>query len=109
MARAVVKGAAILEVLAVNVVLIAFFVLVSGDYAYRASYWGSMGFSPTTSLYPFSLVTSATNGQTSIPGLLTLDWHQVIAVILVVVDTLYLWSWLRGRRGPGVQPPPTSK
>jgi hypothetical protein len=104
-----VKGAAVLEVLAVNAVLLYLFFLVSGDYAFRAGYWASMGFTPTTSLFPFSLVTSAKNGQTSIPGLLTLDWHQVIVAILIVADALYLWSWLRSQRGQNNPPPPISK
>ena len=104
------KGGSVLEVVVVNAVLLYLFWAVSADYAFRDGYWASMGFTPTTSLFPFALITSATSGQTSIPGLLTLDWHQVIAVILIVADALYLWAWLRARRdGSGARAPPTPK
>jgi hypothetical protein len=88
----------IIEVIVVNAVLVFLFTQVSGDLVFRNNYWAAMGFYPTTTLYPLSLVTSAVKGQTSIPGLLTVDWEQVIVVVLVFADLVYFWSWYSARR-----------
>jgi hypothetical protein len=81
-----------------NVVGLILAVLIAGDQAYRLSYWRSMGFTPHTDYYPFFLITTATKGTTYIPGLLTIDWLQVLVVILAVVDSLMLIGYVR-RRG----------
>ena len=86
-----------LEVLAVNAVLIALFLWITGDYAFRTAYWGTESFAPTTVRYPLFLITSAVKGSTSIPGLLTVDWQQIVLLILVLTDVIYAYSLLRAR------------
>ena len=92
----------LVEVVFVNLVLIALLLSTTGDYGFRNRYWESEGFSPSTARYPFLLIASATNGSTNIPGLLTLDWQQVTVVLLVAVDLVYLWSAMKSRNSsPG--------
>ncbi|MDA4116845.1 MAG: hypothetical protein OK455_00680 [Thaumarchaeota archaeon] len=82
----------ILEVVVVNAVLLALLAWVTGDYSTRADYWGPESFTPTMVRYPLFMITSAARGSTVIPGLLTVDWQQIIVLILVVTDVIYLWS-----------------
>jgi hypothetical protein len=94
----------LLEVLIANLVLIALLFWITGDYSFRIAYWGTEVFTPTTVRYPLFLVTSAVKGSTCvpstcIPGLLTLDWQQVVLLLMAVTDAVYLWSLLRMRRG----------
>lgn len=88
----------LIEVLFVNALLIALLLWITGDYSFRTAYWGTEGFSPTTVRYPLLLITSAAKGTTSIPGLLTIDWQQVVALVLVVTDAIYLSNLLRSRK-----------
>lgn len=91
----------LIEVLFVNALLIALLLWITGDYSFRTAYWGTEGFSPTTVRYPLLLITSAAKGTTSIPGLLTIDWQQVVALVLVVTDAIYLSNLLRSRKSAG--------
>ena len=86
---------AFVEVLVVNVVLIALLVWISGDYSYRAAYWGPEGFTANMVRYPLFYITSAVKGTTHIPGLFSVDWQQVVLVILIVADLVYLLSIFR--------------
>ena len=83
-----------------NAVLIYLLTQVIGDYSFRANYWAAMGFTPSTSLFPLTLITSAVKGGTSIPGLLTLDWEQVLILAIVVADGIYIWEFLRRSKQP---------
>jgi hypothetical protein len=101
----------LLEVLIVNLVLIGLLFWITGDYAFRTAYWGTEVFTPTTVRYPLFLVTSAVKGSTCvpstcIPGLLTLDWQQVVLLLMAVTDAVYIWSLLRMRRGAAEAPRP---
>ena len=87
------------EVLVVNVILVALLFWITGDYSFRTAYWGTMSFNPATARYPLFLITSAAKGSTSIPGLLTVDWQQVVALVLLLTDAVYLSNMLRSRRG----------
>ena len=90
----------LLEVLIANIVLVALFLWITADYSFRAAYWGTEVFNPTTVRYPLFLVTSAVKGSDPpIPGLLTLDWQQVVLLLMAVTDAVYLSSVLRVRRG----------
>jgi hypothetical protein len=93
-----VKLLPLLEVLVANLALIALFSWITGDYDFRASYWTTEAFTSATARYPLFLITSAMKGSTSIPGLLTLDWQQVVVLLLVVTDAVYAWSLLAARR-----------
>ena len=93
------KLRSIVEVVVVNVILVALLFWITGDYGYRTAYWGTESFTPSTVRYPLFLITSATKGSTSIPGLLTVDWQQVVALVLVLTDAVYLYNLLRSRRG----------
>ncbi len=88
----------LLEVLFANAVLIALLLWMTGDYGYRTAYWGPEGFTPTTVRYPLFLITSAVKGSTSIPGLLTVDWQQIVLVLLVVTDAVYAYAVLHARK-----------
>ncbi len=89
---------ALVEVLVVNVVLIALLIWITGDYSYRAAYWGPEGFTPNMVRYPLFYITSAVRGTTHISGLFTVDWEQVVLLVLVVTDGVYAWSALKGSR-----------
>lgn len=90
---------ALLEVLTFNAILIPLLLLITENYGLRLAYWGEEGFTPTMTRYPFFFITSAVKGATHIPGLLSVDWQQVILVALVLVDLLFLRSALMERRG----------
>ena len=89
---------ALLEVLVVNLVLIALLLWISGDYGYRAAYWGPEGFTSTMVRYPLFYITSAVKGSTRIPGLLSVDWQQVVLLLLVVTDAVYAFSLAKSLR-----------
>lgn len=93
----------LLEVIGVNVVLVALFLWVTGDYAFRTYYWGTEGFAPATARYPLFFITSAAKGSTSIPGLLTVDWQQILALLLILTDVIYVSTLLRARRREGLK------
>ncbi len=93
----------LIEVIVVNALLIPLLVLISENYALRDAYWGREGFTSTTVRYPFFFITSAVKGTTNIPGLLSVDWQQVIFVLLVAVDVVYILSALRGRERPVIK------
>jgi len=88
----------LVEVLVVNAFLIPLLALVTENYGLRASYWGSEGFTYTTVRYPFFFIPSAVKGATHLPGLLSVDWQQVVLLLLVVIDGVFVLSALRGRR-----------
>jgi len=94
----------LLEVLVINALLITLLVLITENYGLRAAYWGteSPPFTSTTVRYPLFFITSAVRGSTRIPGLLSVDWQQVVLVILIVVDLVYLLSIFRGPKSSTV-------
>ncbi len=91
----------LVEAIIVNVFLIALILWITGDYTFRDAYWGTESFDPTTVRYPLFFVTSAVKGSTSIPGLLTVDWQQVVVLVLVLADAVYLSGVFRSRRAAG--------
>ena len=100
------KWVSVLEVLVINAVLIPLFALITQNYALRTAYWGPEGFTPTTVRYPFFFITSAIKGSTTIPGLLSVDWQQIVLVVLVVTDAVFVWSAIKNRRRTGAGPAP---
>jgi hypothetical protein len=93
----------LVEVLVINAFLIPLLVVITENYGLRAAYWGTEEFTSTTVRYPFFFITSAVKGTTHIPGLISVDWQQVILIILVLVDAVYLFSVLRANEQPGLQ------
>jgi hypothetical protein len=85
----------LLEVLVVNAFLIPLLALVTENYGLRAAYWSSEGFTSTTVRYPLFFITSAVKGSTHIPGLLSVDWQQIVALVIIVVDGIFLISAFR--------------
>jgi hypothetical protein len=83
-----------------NLVILALIWEVLQDDAGRIAYFQTLGFTPTTHYYPFFYITTAVKGSTYIPGLLTLDWVQVLAVVLVVLDIAFAVGYLRRRSPP---------
>ena len=71
--------------------------LVYDDRVWRVAYWQSLGFTPTTSYFPLFYITSAVGERTSIRGVLTVDWLQVIVLVALVVDVATLVGILRRR------------
>jgi len=92
------KRLQLVEVLVVNALLIPLLVLITQNYALRMAYWGRPGdgFTATMTRYPFFFITSAVKGATRLPGILSVDWQQVVLVVLVVADAVYAWSALKG-------------
>lgn len=95
-----------LEVLVVNAILIPLLALITQNYALRTAYWAKPGdgFTPTMTRYPFFFMTSAVKGSTHIPGLLSVDWQQIIVLLLLVVDGVFVLSALRGTAPERQQP-----
>jgi hypothetical protein len=93
------KRLALAEVIVVNAILISLLVLITQNYASRMAYWARPGdeFTPTMTRYPLFFITSAVKGSTRIPGILSVDWQQVIVLVLVVVDGLFILSALKSR------------
>lgn len=91
------KLATAINLAAFNIIALVLAVLIAQDQAWRLSYWRSMGFTSTTTYYPFFLITSATNGTAYIPGTLTLDWLQVILAVMAVVDIFAIIGYVRRR------------
>jgi hypothetical protein len=92
-----VSTSSLVYLVATNAILLVLIWWVFQDYAYRASYWRSMGFTPSTTYSPFFYVTSAVRGSTYIQGQVTLDWTQVLGAVLVVIDVVFLIGVLRRR------------
>lgn len=92
----------LLEALVFNVVLISLLVLISGNYGLRLAYWRHEGFTSNMVRYPFFFITSATNGSTTIPGILSVDWQQVVLLVIAIVDIVYLLSVLRAPNQPSL-------
>ncbi len=99
------KLAELVQVLVVNAVLIPLLALITENYGRRAAYWRSEHFTSTMVRYPLFFITSATSGSTQIPGILSVDWQQVVIVVLVLMDGWFVWSALKQRRrDPGSAP-----
>jgi len=96
----------LLEVLVVNAFLIPLLALITENYGLRGAYWGSEGFTSTTVRYPLFFITSAVKGSTHIPGLLSVDWQQVVLLVLIVTDAVYVWSAVKSGRRRGASPTP---
>ena len=92
------KLTSIITLVVFNVVVLALADWVYSDRVWRLGYWESLGFTPKTTYYPFFYITSAVNGSTRIPGLLTIDWLQVLLVVAVIVDGSYAINMIRRRR-----------
>jgi hypothetical protein len=86
------------QVVVVNAILIALLVLITENYGLRAAYWGSEGFTSNMVRYPFFFITSAARGPTHIPGLFSVDWQQVILVVLILADAIFALGVYRSRR-----------
>ncbi len=82
----------------INAVVLVLIWAVYQDFQGRLAYFQKLGFTPSTTYYPFFYITSAVNGSTQIQGLLTLDWIQVLAVVLAVIDALFVVGLLRNRK-----------
>lgn len=92
------KGAKVLEALAVNIVLLLGIYFVLGDVATRTAYAAGKGMSYTFAQL-FLVETSTLQGSSGgLQSPLTLDWVQLLLVVLVVVDVLYFYGWLERRR-----------
>ncbi|MDA4135000.1 MAG: hypothetical protein OK441_05475 [Thaumarchaeota archaeon] len=81
-----------------NLVIVALLWEVLLDQAGRLAYFRTLGFTPSTAYYPFFYITSAVDGTTRIQGLLTLDWAQVLAVALILIDAAFVIGFLRKRK-----------
>ena len=89
------KRAAVLQVIIVNAALIPLLALITENYGLRMAYWAPEGFTPTMTRYPLFFITSAVKGSTHLSGLLSVDWQQVVLLVLLVVDGLFvraLWK-----------------
>ncbi len=93
----------LIEVLVVNAFLIPLLLLITENYGLRSAYWASEGFTSTTVRYPFFFITSAVRGSTHIPGLLSVDWQQVVLFVLILADAIFALGLYRS--GKAANPP----
>jgi hypothetical protein len=88
----------VVEFVLLNAIVIYLIALVRSDQASRLQYWNRIGFTPSSVYSAFTLRYPAVNGMVSIPGLISLDWVQILLVLLIVVDVYQVASALGGRR-----------
>ncbi|GEM_PF-2110595 len=104
------KAFSVAKIIIPNVVILAMLWEVLQDQAGRLAYFRTLGFTSSTAYYPFFYITSAVDGTTRIQGLLTLDWAQVLAVALILIDAAFVVGLLRGRNAASpVEPPQETK
>jgi len=94
----------ILEILGFNVLLLLGLYFVTNDVADRSAYAAREGLS-----YAFSqsllVETSTLSGKgLNLQSPLSLAWLQVILLVLVVIDALYIYDWSVARRAKPVAP-----
>ncbi len=100
------RASRVAELVVSNVLILAMLWAVLQDESGRLAYFRSLGFTTSTAYYPFFYATSAVNGSTRLGGLLTLDWVQVLAAALIILDAAFVVSLLRRpRQIPPAQPP----
>lgn len=98
------KLASLIEVALINAVLIPLLALITNNYGLRMAYWVHEGFTPTMTRYPLFFITSAVKGSTTIPGLLSVDWQQIILLVIILTDAVYAWSAFKGTKRAGLGP-----
>jgi hypothetical protein len=89
------KATKVLEVLAVNLVLLLGGYLVLLDEAWRASYAAAKGYSPSVEYSFLTHLFTLGGGAAALTSPLTLDWIQVFAFIALVYDALFVFRYLR--------------
>lgn len=94
------KTGSILQVAAVNTILLLGMYLVAGDMAARASdaaresatYYFSQGF--------LVEVSTLLKGGGSLRSPWMLSWLQVLFAVLVIIDVAFVYGWARRRQSP---------
>ena len=82
----------------IDALILVLLYLVFQDLSWRASYVKSEGFTLHTSFLPLiRLPTINGNVQTPLASPPVLDWAQVLILLLVIVNGLYLFSAVRKR------------
>ena len=94
------KLSSLVEAVFANAVLLYLISLVRDDQASRLGYWNSIGFSANPSYSLLTLRYSSLKGATSIPGLSTLDWVQVLIVALVLIDAYFVLDTFQKKNAP---------
>jgi hypothetical protein len=95
---------AVLQLVVLDVILASLLFLVEEDRASRVQYFQSLGFAPSTSYLPLVFITRAVRGSTFIPGLWTIDWSQVLIILLLFLNASFFYSELRRRSGTKRRP-----
>jgi hypothetical protein len=87
-----------------NLLLIPAVYFALADLASRLQYFRAVGFSPEVaySLFTYSLPIS--KASVSYPGIPTMDWSQVLLVVLVLIDGNFVIEMFLRRRKPAVVP-----
>lgn len=91
---------AITKVLIADAVLLIALFLVLQDLGWRSAYATAKGLSPSFGYSPLIQVFTLGGGSVPLQSPLTLDWVQVIAVLLVAVNASYLFR-IFGQNRPG--------
>jgi hypothetical protein len=91
-----------LEILGFNILLLLALYLVTADVATRSAYAAREGLSYTFA-QSFLVETSTLGGKgLSLQSPLSIAWLQLILLVLVVVDALYVYDWAKNRRAKPV-------
>lgn len=96
------------KVAVVDLVLLGALYFIVQNLQWRASYAASEGLTPS---YSYSLlwnVFQMSGRAFPLQSPPTLDWVQLLAAILAVLNLVYVYTALRGRRSKGLRTQPTS-
>lgn len=95
----------------IDAILVASFAYVYQDLQWRVGYAQSphsaclhlCSYTASFSLGPLTRVFTMVGNGATLAGPLTLDWIQVLAILLVVVNAWFAFSLIRGRRRAPLQ------
>lgn len=93
----------IVKVLVADAILLAAEYFVLQDLGWRSDYAYSQGLSPTYSYSIFTQYFAMLGRGLALQGPPTLDWTQVLVVLLVMINAVYIYRALTGKR-PTRQP-----
>jgi len=87
------------KVLVIDAVLLVAGLLIQQDVLWRSAYASSvLGYSPSVSYSVLTKFFEMTGRVTSLNSPPTLDWVQLVAVLLLIVNFWYAYSIVRGRK-----------
>jgi hypothetical protein len=88
-----------IKVLIIDAVLLVAGLLTQQDVLWRSAYASSvLGYSPSVSYSVLTKFFLMAGRGTSLNSPPTIDWVQIVAVVLLIVNFSYVYSVIRGRK-----------